>query len=275
MSITPQKLPIINLKRDEIIELAKEGKRIDGRNLMDYRKIDIKTGIIEKANGSAQVFLGKTEVIAGVKVEVGTPFPDTPDQGVLTVNAELTPLASPTYEGGPPGEDSIELARVVDRSIRESKTVDLEKLCIDPGNKVFIVFVDLNVMDQGGNLIDASTIASVSALLSSKIKNYEFKNDELIFKSGEKPLPVTNCPVSVTFAKLGESFVIDPNYDEEAIMLSRLTVGVNEKGSISALQKGGYGELTLDEVKNVTKIAIEKSKELRSKILEVVKHSKN
>ncbi len=275
ISATPQKSSIINLEKDDILELAKKGKRIDDRGLLDHRKLEIETKIIEKANGSAQVILGNTRVIAGVQVEIGTPFPDTPDQGALNVNAEFTPIASPTFEEGPPGEDSIELARIVDRSIRESKMVDLEKLCIDPGNKVFIVFVDINVMDHDGNLIAASTIASVSALLSSKMKEFEFKNNELVYKSKEKPLPMTNCPISVTFAKLGENLVLDPCYKEEAIMSSRLTVGVNEKGQISALQKGGDGELTIDEIKKATSAAIEKSKVLRSKILEVVKHSKN
>lgn len=275
VSATPQESSIINIEKDNILELAKKGKRIDDRGLLDHRELEIKTKIIEKANGSSQVILGNTRVIVGVKVEPGPPFLDTPNQGVLTVNAELTPIASPTFEEGPPNEDSIELARIVDRSIRESKMVDLEKLCIDPGNKVFIIFVDINVLDHDGNLIDASTIASVSALLSSKIKEFEFKNNELVYKSKDKPLPITNCPVSVTFAKLGENLVLDPCYKEEVIMSSRLTVGVNEKGQISALQKGGNGELTIDEVKKATSAAIEKSKVIRSKISEVVKHSKN
>jgi exosome complex component RRP42 len=60
----------------------------------------VEQGIIEKAEGSARVLLGKTEVMAGVKIETGEPFPDTPNEGVLTVNAELVPLASPTFEPG-------------------------------------------------------------------------------------------------------------------------------------------------------------------------------
>ncbi len=104
------------------------GKRIDGRTLTDYREFTIEQGVIEKAEGSARVFLGKTQILVGVKVETGEPFPDTPNEGVMTVNAELVPLASPTYETGPPDETSIELARIVDRGIRESKAIDTEKL---------------------------------------------------------------------------------------------------------------------------------------------------
>ncbi len=62
---------------------------------------------------------------------IGTPFADTPDKGVLSTNAELIPMGSPNFEAGPPDEHSIELARVVDRGIRESEMIDLEKMCIE------------------------------------------------------------------------------------------------------------------------------------------------
>ena len=273
MSSTPHKAPITNLEGKNIIDLVKQGKRIDGRNLMEYRELDIKVGIIEKANGSAQVTLGKTQVIAGVKVEVGAPFPDTPNEGAQTVNAEFTPIAHPTFESGPPGEVAIELARVVDRSIRESNTIDREKLCIDPGKKVFVVFIDLNIMDHDGNLIDASTIAALVALLTSKINKYELKDGELIYKSELKPLPINDCPIAMTFAKLDETLVMDPCLKEEETMKSRLTIGVNKKGSICAMQKGGIGEFSIDEIEKAIKAAMERSQELRSKISEVIKNA--
>ena len=131
--------PITNLIYKQIIESIEKDKRLDNRNLNDYRNLKLEQGIIESAEGSARVILGKTEVVVGIKVEIGSPFPDTPNLGVMTVNAELTPLASQEFETGPPGEEAIELARIVDRGIRESKTIDLEKLCIEVGKKVFVV----------------------------------------------------------------------------------------------------------------------------------------
>jgi len=275
MSHTPHKSPIANLEEKNILDLLKQDKRIDGRGLTEYRELRIEPNIIEKANGSARVTLGKTQVIAGVKVETGEPFPDTPNEGALAVNAELAPIAHPSFESGPPGEAAIELARVVDRSIRESNAIDREKLCIESGKKVFVVFIDLNIMDHDGNLIDASTLAALVALLSSKINEYELKDGEIIYKSEQKPLPVSDCPIAITFAKLGEILVLDPCLREEAVMKSRLTVGVNEKGSICAMQKGGLGEFNIDEIKKATKLATEKSPEIRKKISEVIKNAKN
>jgi exosome complex component RRP42 len=151
----------ISIKMKRIGELLIQDKRLDGRGLLDYREIKVETGIIDKANGSALVLLGKTKVMVGIKVESGTPFPDTPEEGVLTVNAELVPIASPTFETGPPGEQAVELARVVDRGIRESKSIDTKKLCIIPEKKVFIVFVDIYILDHDGNLFDAPSCESV------------------------------------------------------------------------------------------------------------------
>lgn len=275
MSHTPHKSPIANLEEKNILDLLKQDKRIDGRGLTEYRELRIEPNIIEKANGSARVTLGKTQVIAGVKVEAGKPFPDTPNEGALAVNAELAPIAHPSFESGPPGEEAIELARVVDRSIRESNAIDREKLCIESGKKVFVVFIDLNIMDHDGNLIDASTLAALVALLSSKINEYELKDGEIIYKSEQKPLPVSDCPIAITFAKLDEILVLDPCLREEAVMKSRLTVGVNEKGSICAMQKGGLGKFNIDEIKKATKLATEKSPEIRKKISEVIKNAKN
>ncbi|MEM2886310.1 MAG: RNA-binding protein, partial [Thermoproteota archaeon] len=136
MSVTPQRSVISKILQDDIVKLANKGERIDGRAFDEYRKIKITTGFVEKAEGSALVELGSTRVLVGVKVETGTPFPDTPDEGVLSVTAELVPLASESFEPGPPNEDSIALARFVDRGIRESKAIDLKELCLEPGKKV-------------------------------------------------------------------------------------------------------------------------------------------
>jgi exosome complex component RRP42 len=78
---------IANIQRRRILDYLRQDKRVDGRALLDYRPIEVNPGVIEKAAGSAWVSIGKTKVLVGVKVEIGTPYPDKPDEGVLTVNA--------------------------------------------------------------------------------------------------------------------------------------------------------------------------------------------
>ncbi len=257
---------VTRVRLKQIEALLEKGKRLDERGLLDYRPIKIEQGLIEKAEGSARVFLGKTEVLCGVKVETGEPFPDTPNDGVMTVNAELVPLASPTFEPGPPDEKSIELARVVDRGIRESHAIDTEKLCIEPGKKVFVVFVDVYVLNYDGNLIDASALAAVSALMNTKMPNYEIKDGEVKIKQGYTPLPMKSHPVTVTIGKISNNLIVDPWLEEEQVMDSRISIAINEENNICAVQKGLSGYFTPQQILEASKIAQEKAAEIRKKL---------
>jgi len=266
MSTTPQLPPIGKIEQRGVIDLLAKGRRIDERKLADYRELKIETDLVQKANGSAMVNLGKTKVMTGIKIELGNPFPDTPNQGVLTVNAELVPFASPGFEPGPPSEGAIELARVVDRGIRESKAIGLEALCVKPKKHVAIVFVDVYVLDHDGNLIDASAISALAALLTSKMRRYEMEGEEVRTSDDLVPLPVQNEPVAITTAKIDGHMILDPSLDEELVMSSRLTVTTGRDGNICAMQKGGLGTFTDQEVRQAVKTAIEKGKEIRETI---------
>jgi len=257
---------LTRVRKNQIGQLIDTGKRLDGRGLTDYRGFTIEEGLIERAEGSARIRLGKTEVLVGVKVGTGAPFPDTPNEGVLTVNAELVPLASPTFEPGPPDENSIELARIVDRGIRESKMVDSTKLCIEAGKKVFVVFVDVYVLNHDGNLIDASALAAVSALVNTKMPNYEVEDGEVKIKTGYSPLPLKDHPITVTVAKINGKLVVDPWIEEEQVMEARISMAINDDGNICAIQKGCAGFFTPQQISEAAKIIQEKAAELRKKL---------
>ena len=46
------------------------------------------------------------------------------------------------------------------------------------------------MLNHDGNLIDASALASLAALMNTKIPNYEIENGEVKIKSGYKQLPI-------------------------------------------------------------------------------------
>jgi exosome complex component RRP42 len=257
---------VTRVKQKQIAQLIADEKRADGRGLKEYREMKIEPGLIERAEGSARVLLGKTEVVVGVKVETGEPFADTPNDGVMTVNAELTPIASPEFEAGPPNEDSIELARIVDRGIRESKAINTEKLVIEPGKKVFVVFIDIYVLNHDGNLIDASALAAVSALINTKMANYEIKDGEVKIKPGYEQLPLRKHPITVTTAKIGDKLVVDPTGEEEQVMDARISFAIDDDGNICAIQKGGSGYFEPQQIMEAAKLAKDKAKELRKKL---------
>ncbi len=245
-----------------IADLAEKGARMDGRKADEFRKIVLETNAINSAEGSAKIKLGETFVIAGIKLSVGEPFADRPDEGVLMVGAELTPIADPEFEPGPPDIRSIEVARVVDRTIRESKMIDLKGLCIKKGEEVWIVNVDLHVMNFDGNLIDASNLAAVAALATTQMPKYEdgkIKPDE---KTG--PLPITAMPISVTAVKINGKMFLDPTKEEENAADARLTVSMKEGGEVCSMQKGGKDGITAGELHQILELAGTKNKGLRS-----------
>jgi exosome complex component RRP42 len=258
---------IDKLKRDKILDLLKQGKRLDGRALDEQRPLIIETGIIPKANGSARVKLGNTEVITGVKIQPDKPFPDLGDKGILICTAEILPLADPHVEPGPPSEEVIELARVVDRGIRETEMIDLHQLVLIENKSVVGIFIDSSIIDSDGNLFDACSYASVSAVLSSTIPKYEIKDETPVLVEGvtSKP-PVKTLPVSVTMARIGDYIIVDPTKDEETCMDARITITTNSAGNICALQKGGGDGFSVDQLFKCSEIALSVGTKIRKKL---------
>ena len=250
-----------NISKEYLIKLLEKGKRIDGRKFDEIRNIDISYDVSKHAEGSARVKFGDTEVIVGVKLEVGEPFPDKLDEGTIIVGAEMLPLSSPDFESGPPSIDSIELSRVVDRAIRESKAIDLKKLCIVEGEKVWIVLIDIYTINNCGNLQDASSLAALAALKQAKIPEYAGKNVD--YKNKNEKLPLVSLPIECSITKIKDKLLTDPSLEEEKMMDARLTVGITESGEICAMQKGGKGVLTIEDVSKMIDISLKNSEKIR------------
>ncbi len=254
-------------RREAIRSMIKRGERIDGRKPDEYREVKIEVGVAGNADGSARVSLGHTKAIAGVKASIGPPFPDSPNAGTLVVHAELIPVASPIFEPGPPDENDIELARVVDRGLRSAPALKLEDLVLVPAKHVWRVFIDIYPIDHDGNFIDASGLAAMAALLNARVPKYAVAPDGTLSKSEERvALPIADVPVFVTIAKIGDALVVDPCYEEELVMDARLTFVLTKDGSVCAMQKGGRGGFSVDEIVRALEMAQKVAPELRAKL---------
>ena len=251
---------VADLKRDHISKLVAKGLRVDGRKFDELRPLKVETSFVRSAEGSARVELGNTQVVVGVKLIAGEPFPDTPNSGVLTTNAELIPMASDTFEGGPPDQESIEVARVIDRGIREGHAVDMEKLVIEAGKEVWVMFVDVHVLDYDVSLFDAANIGAVAPFKTAIVPAKRAGKGE------DFPLPVRHEPISVTAVKIGGQLLVDPTHDEERVAEARLTVATIETGNMCAMQKGLNGAFALDEVFKVVELSRNIGKDIRAKL---------
>lgn len=256
-----------DLKKSQILELLEQGKRADGRAMDEQRKLVIETNAVPKANGSARVRLGGSEVICGVKIQPDRPFPDMGDKGIFICTAELLPLSHPSVETGPPGPDVIELARVVDRGIRESHMVDLAQLVIEKNKSVVGVFADNVVVDYDGNLFDACSYAATAALMSATSPKWVMQDDVPTLEGGqESPVPVTTIPVSVTMAKIGNHIVVDPDASEWACMDARVTITTDSDGNICALQKGGKNGFEFDDLIKCGELSVRVGAKIREQL---------
>lgn len=251
---------------NHLIKALKENIRYDGRSKTDFRDITIETNVSSTAEGSAIVTAGNCKVMAGVKLSLGTPYSDSPDEGVLMVGCEMLPMAHETIEGGAPKIDSIEIGRVIDRGIRESHAFDTKQLCVTPGEKVWIVSVDIVPLSHDGNIIDLGSLAALAALKSAKFPSIKEDGNADYKHLTDKGLTMNKLPIPVTIVKIGSELIVDPTKIEEDLLQARLTVTSLEDGNLCSLQKGGETPLSVEEIESIFDLAIEKGKELRNKL---------
>ncbi len=265
-SMTTSNLTIETLKK-----MFSEGKRFDGRKLLEMRDISVTLNISNKAEGSAAVKVGKSEVLVGIKMGVGTPYTDSPDKGNLTVSADLLPIASPRFEMGPPDFPAIELPRMVDRAIRACNIIELDKLVIEKGEKVWTVYIDIYPINDDGNLIDAAAIGALIALKNTMIPELDKDNNIDYDKKSTKELPLAKgiAPISFSFFKLGNSVIIDPTREEEEACEARITFGISnvkDQYMINSCQKSGSTPFTKAEIESIMDIISKKHDEVSEKL---------
>ena len=247
------------VRRDFLSELLKDGKRFDNRGFFDYRPISVQKNVLDTSDGSAIASIGGTKVLASVKFDIMTPFPDRPDEGFFMTLAEFLPLASESFEPGPPSEESIELARVVDRGIRSAEIIDTKSLFIEE-DKVLAMFIDLYILDYLGNIADTATLAAVAALSSTQVPKVE--EGKIIRGEYSRPLGIKDYPITTTFIKVGDHLLLDPSKDEELAMDTKLIIG-NIPGFVCSMQKSGSVALEKEEVMQMVDLSLEKGDMLR------------
>lgn len=235
-----------------------KGIRFDGRQFDEYRPIEIQKGVITTAEGSAMAKIGETLVLVASKFDVVKPFADRPTEGVMIMNSELLPTASPSFEPGPPDENSIEMARVVDRTIRSAECVDLNSFYVAE-EKVLGLYLDIYVMNHSGNYTDAATLAATAALMDTKLPKIE--NAKIIRGEYTGMLNPGNLPLTTTMIKVGSKWLVDPSRDEERVLETQLTIGTTGE-HVCAMQKG-KGSLSRDELSAAMEIAFKRGHDIR------------
>ncbi|KAH1113915.1 hypothetical protein J1N35_007293 [Gossypium stocksii] len=245
--------------------------RIDGRKPFEFRNISINFG---REDGSAELQLGQTRVMGIVTAKFVQPYRDRPNEGTLAIYPEFSPMADPSFEAGRSGESAVELGRIIDRGLRESRAVDTESLCIVAGKLVWAIRIDILILDNGGNLVDAANIAALAALMTFRRPECSLGGEdgqEVIIHPPEMrdplPLIVHHLPIAITFGFFIDEnvVVIDPIHNEEAVMAGRMIATVNANGDICAIQKAGEG-LSQRVIMQCLQLAITKAADITKQI---------
>ncbi|CAL5183730.1 unnamed protein product [Lathyrus oleraceus] len=250
--------------------------RVDGRGPLDYRKLNIKFG---KDDGSAEVQLGETRVMGFVSGQLVQPYRDRPNEGTLSIFTEFSPMADPSFEPGRPGESAVELGRIVDRGLRESRAIDTESLCILSSKLVWAIRIDIHILDNAGNLVDAANIAALASLMTFRRPECSLGGEDgqqVVVHPPEvrEPLPliIHHLPIAVTFGFFSNEnlVVLDPTYREEAVMTGRMTTTLNANGDVCAIQKPGGQGVSQRVIMHCLKLAHVKAGDITAKIKDAV-----
>ncbi|XP_013106521.1 exosome complex component RRP45 isoform X2 [Stomoxys calcitrans] len=237
-----KEIPLSTCEKNFIIQAIKQNQRLDGRKNDEFRNIKIHYGADW---GSVMVALGETKVLGQVSSELGEPKATRPNEGMFYINVELGPMAAPHFESGRNCELTVQINRTLERTFKDSKSLDLESLCITAEERVWILRVDLNVLNHEGNLIDCCSIATLCALMHYRRPEVSIiEDDVVIHKESEKdPLPMVmhHYPVCVSYCTFDEGriAVADPTVIEERTSDSQMIFGINSFRELCCLNLGG------------------------------------
>ena len=266
--------PVSNCEKAFLLEGLWESKRTDGRGMFEGRKLDLVFG---KEFGSCQVSLGKTKVQASVSCSVAEPRVTRPNEGILSVFVDLSPMAAPKFEVGRLTEEGVEINRTIERCLKESRCLDLESLCIVSEEKVWSVRLDIQVLNHCGNLADAASIAGLAALCHARRPDVSLRGDEVTIHPPHErdpiPLAVHHHPVTTTFSMFqlpeqsSETMIVaDPSLLEEECAKGRMVIGVNAYREVCTLHLAGQVMIDQRLVLRLARTAADKSKTVVEKI---------
>ncbi|KAE8751729.1 hypothetical protein FOCC_FOCC001578 [Frankliniella occidentalis] len=262
--------PYSNIEKNFLKTALSERKRLDGRSFDDRRSVRINFG---KEYGCCHVALGDTRVLAQVSSEIQQPKSTRPNEGQVFVNVEFSPMSAEHVEPGKPSEACVEVTRVLEKCIRESKCVDLESLCIIAEEKVWALRVDLTVLNMEGNIVECASIAALSALAHFRRPDVTSTGDRLIIHDASEKEPLQTAlhhfPICLTYAifNKGKQIVADPTLIEEQTAEASLSVGMNAYRELCGLHLGGQA---LSDHQSILKI-VQKAGASAAEIVQLIK----
>ena len=235
--------------------------RADGRKYDESRPVEITTGFIRFAEGSALIRCGDTVVLCNASVEDRVPPHVRPGCGWVTAEYSMLPRANRERSKRDIAKlklspRSAEIQRLVGRSLRAA--VDLAKL----GEHT--ITIDCDVLQGDGGTRTASVTGGFVALALACRKLVE----EGVLASN----PIRHFVTGVSAGIVGETLMLDLQYSEDSRAQVDLNCVMNELGEIIELQGTGEGRaFTPQEQQELVRLCAKGNRELLKLQREILK----
>ncbi|KAK4523516.1 hypothetical protein GAYE_PCTG69G1412 [Galdieria yellowstonensis] len=233
-------------EKSYLLEAIALGTRVDGRSLLEYRPISVQVGVLPSASGSSRLRLGETEVLVGVKVEVGDVAEASTENIQIHFTVECSGSANADFLGREAENWSSELQSALESAYQAANVFDEDRLKLVPGKFCWVFNVDILVLDTGGNMLDAISMATRAAFSTTLIPRVYIQENDGVFELeiDDNPnacdrLHIHRAPTFLTFALLGNNFVLDPSLQEETSARGKFSVAVDTNGDISYVYSFG------------------------------------
>ena len=226
--------------------------RADGRSCGESRPVEITTGFIKFAEGSALIRCGDTVVLCNASVE--DRVPPHVRLGCGWVTAEYSMLPRANRERSRRDVDklklsgrSAEIQRLIGRSLRAA--VDMRRL----GERT--ITVDCDVLQGDGGTRTASVTGGFVALALACRK--------LVEEGYLGSTPIRHFVTGVSAGIVDEQALLDLQYSEDSRAQVDLNCVMNELGEIIELQGTGEGRaFTLTEQQELVRLCAKGNREL-------------
>lgn len=250
-------------ERDFLLEAIKLNCRADARTAKETRLIrqaqfeghhkdapwqidQIKFG---QENGQVLLRMGQTKIITQSTLKIVSPKPGKPNEGDLKINVEFSSLmhsAEFAQQTTTLSEMRIEISSFIDKVLKQSRTTDREGLCIIQGKLAWNLTVELQLLNDDGNLIDAFFLAAVLALKNTRLPEVSMKGDNIMVSNTKSNyVNVHHLPICTTFYFIQnlEQPLVDACAKEERLATARLSICMNVFEDVCGMQTLGQMDI--------------------------------
>ncbi|KAG6897360.1 hypothetical protein C0993_007595, partial [Termitomyces sp. T159_Od127] len=156
--------------------VAAPPSRADGRGLLDFRAVALETAVAPLANGSARLSIGRnphdagggTEVVAATKLQVESSDDDNDDDGRIICTVSCSPSAYPHLSPAALDDVQADLTSLLQHTLAHP-SLRPRNLAILTRSKSWLLHLDVLVLADAGNVLDALFMAARAALWDTRV----------------------------------------------------------------------------------------------------------